>query len=124
MFTPFPQFSHVYKVFFKTVISIFNFFVTFVTIKRNSLRHNRFQRTQKSPLKKKGDFLIELQNYNSLRPSNALARVISSAYSRSEPTGIPSAILETLISKGFNNLAIYKVVASPSTEGFSARMTS
>ncbi|BAY80615.1 hypothetical protein NIES267_00720 [Calothrix parasitica NIES-267] len=34
---------------------------------------------------------------NSLRPSKALAKVTSSAYSKSPPTGRPKAILVTLV---------------------------
>ena len=62
--------------------------------------------------------------YNSLRPSIARARVTSSAYSKSAPTGSPKAIREIFIPKGLINFVKYKLVASPSTEGERAKITS
>jgi len=61
--------------------------------------------------------------YNSRRPSKALARVTSSAYSRSPPMGNPKAIRVTFV-KGFSKPPIYKVVVSPSTLGLIAKITS
>ena len=54
----------------------------------------------------------------------ALAMVISSAYSKSAPTGSPKAILETFMPNGLMSFVKYKLVASPSTDGFRARITS
>ena len=48
----------------------------------------------------------------------------SSAYSRSPPTGIPWAILVTLMPAGFISLAMYIAVASPSILGFVAIISS
>ena len=62
--------------------------------------------------------------YNSLLPSNAFVSVTSSVYSKSPPTGIPCAILVTFTPKGFNNFDIYIDVASPSTLGLVAIITS
>ena len=56
--------------------------------------------------------------------SIAFAMVISSAYSRSAPTGNPKAMRDTFIPKGFISFVRYKLVASPSTEGFSASIIS
>ena len=63
-------------------------------------------------------FLVVI--YNSLLPSNALVKVISSVYSKSPPTGIPCAILVTFTPNGFIILDKYIAVASPSTLGFVA----
>ncbi len=55
----------------------------------------------------------------------ALERVTSSKYSKSPPTGIPWAILVVLMPRGgFRSFAIYSAVASPSTVGFVAKITS
>ena len=62
--------------------------------------------------------------YNSLLPSNAFVSVISSVYSKSPPTGIPWAILVTFTPNGFINFDKYIAVASPSTLGFVANITS
>ena len=62
--------------------------------------------------------------YNSLRPSIARARVTSSAYSKSAPTGKPNAILDIFMPKGLINFVKYRLVASPSTEGDNASITS
>lgn len=43
----------------------------------------------------------------------ALAMVISSAYSKSAPTGSPKAILETFMPNGLMSFVKYKLVASP-----------
>ena len=51
-------------------------------------------------------------------------RVTSSAYSKSPPTGIPCAILDTVIPEGLINLAMYIAVASPSIFGLVARIIS
>ena len=60
----------------------------------------------------------------SRRPDRARPSVISSAYSRSLPTGRPLASRVTLISSGLSSRLIYVVVASPSMFGSSARITS
>ena len=64
------------------------------------------------------------QIYNSLRSTNARARVTSSVYSISEPTGIPRDKRVTLIPSGLISLARYIAVASPETSGFVATITS
>ena len=68
--------------------------------------------------------LCQSYHYISHLASNAFMSVNSSAYSNSEPKGIPNAILEIFIPKGFKSLLRYMLVASPSTEGFRANMTS
>ena len=68
-------------------------------------------------------FTILKNIYNSLLPSMALARVTSSAYSKSAPTGSPNAIRDIFIPKGLISFVKYKLVASPSTEGDRARIT-
>ena len=65
------------------------------------------------------------ENYRILYlPSIALLRVTSSAYSRSPPTGTPLAILVTFTPSGEASFAMYIAVASPSTVGFVARISS
>ena len=68
--------------------------------------------------------IIQINNYISLLPSNAFVRVISSVYSKSPPTGIPCAILVTFIPNGLISFDKYIAVASPSTLGFVATITS
>src|SRR5882762_8326016 len=60
----------------------------------------------------------------SRRPSRARPRVISSAYSRSPPTGRPLAIRVTRSPSGLSSRARYIAVASPSMFGLVARITS
>src|SRR5690625_6926901 len=62
--------------------------------------------------------------YSSRRPSKDLAKVTSSAYSKSPPTGSPWAILVVRMPEGFTSREIYIAVASPSMFGFVARITS
>lgn len=62
--------------------------------------------------------------YNCTLPSNALLNVTSSVYSKSPPTGTPCAILVTFIPNGFISFDKYIAVASPSTLGFVASITS
>ena len=76
----------------------------------------------------KTNFLLEeillLNIYSSRLPSIARAKVTSSAYSKSAPTGKPNAILEILIPKGLISLVKYRLVASPSTDRDNASITS
>src|SRR5260370_4464083 len=60
----------------------------------------------------------------SWRPSMALSIVISSAYSRSEPTGMPTPIRVTRTPRGLISFETYTAVASPSAVGLVAIMTS
>src|SRR5215208_3360923 len=63
-------------------------------------------------------------HYSSRRPSIALVIVTSSAYSRSDPTGMPMAMRVTRTPSGLSRRARYSAVASPSTVGLVARITS
>lgn len=65
-----------------------------------------------------------ISTYIVLLPSIALAKVTSSAYSKSPPTGIPCANRVTAISVPFKSFEIYIAVASPSMEGFVAIINS
>src|SRR5438876_6196468 len=65
-----------------------------------------------------------IEDYNSRRPSNALAIVTSSAYSKSPPTGNPNARRVTRIPSGLIKRDKYRAVVSPSTLGFVATITS
>src|SRR5213593_5047069 len=65
-----------------------------------------------------------IDDYNSRRPSNALAIVTSSAYSKSPPTGNPNARRVTRIPSGLIKRDKYRAVVSPSTFGFVATITS
>src|SRR5829696_2689254 len=58
------------------------------------------------------------------RPCSARMRVTSSAYSRSPPTGMPRAIRVTLPTLPASRSLRYIAVASPSSVGFVARITS
>src|SRR3989442_8021942 len=60
----------------------------------------------------------------SCRPSSARARVTSSAYSRSPPTGSPRARRVTLRPSGRRSRVGYIAVASPSRLGLVARIIS
>src|SRR5690348_421951 len=60
----------------------------------------------------------------SRRDSSARASVIWSAYSSSPPMGTPVAMRVVRTPRGFISLARYSAVASPSTLGLVARMTS
>src|SRR5213594_2907438 len=62
-----------------------------------------------------GAFLTTAKHYNSRRPSNALAIVTSSAYSKSPPTGNPNARRVTRIPSGLIKRDKYRAVVSPST---------
>src|SRR6185503_13983716 len=64
------------------------------------------------------------QHQRSRRPSIALLIVTSSAYSRSDPTGMPIAMRVTRTPSGLSSRARYSAVASPSTVGLVARITS
>ena len=76
------------------------------------------------PTYENGTKIAPFSFYNSLLPSIARARVTSSAYSKSAPTGSPKAIREIFIPNGLINFVKYKLVASPSTEGDNAKITS
>src|SRR5262245_20900047 len=71
-----------------------------------------------------GAFLTRAKDYNSRRPSNALAIVTSSAYSKSPPTGNPNARRVTRIPSGLIKRDKYRAVVSPSTFGLVATITS
>ena len=58
------------------------------------------------PFDKKRETFVSLRVYISLRPSIALARVTSSVYSRSPPTGRPCAIRVTRMPMGLSRRAI------------------
>jgi hypothetical protein len=60
----------------------------------------------------------------SRRPSMALEMVTSSANSKSLPTGIPIPMRVTFTPRGFRRRARYTAVASPSTVGLVATITS
>src|ERR1051326_4275218 len=63
-------------------------------------------------------------DYNSRRPSRAFAIVTWSAYSKSPPTGRPSARRVTRIPNGLIRRDKYSAVVSPSTFGLVAMITS
>ena len=75
-------------------------------------------------MKKARTVVVRAFVYISLLPSIAFINVISSVYSRSPPTGIPCAILVTFMLKAFISFDMYIDVASPSTRGFVAMITS
>jgi hypothetical protein len=73
--------------------------------------------------RRRGEWRVE-RGYISRRPSMAFEMVTSSANSRSLPTGTPMAMRVTLTPRGFNRRARYTAVASPSTVGLVATITS
>src|SRR5579864_7709724 len=62
--------------------------------------------------------------YKSRRPSMAFSIVISSAYSKSAPTGMPTPIRVTRTPRGLSSFDKYTAVASPSAVGLVAIMIS
>lgn len=73
---------------------------------------------------KMGTSIESSERHISRRPSMALEMVTSSANSRSLPTGIPIAMRVTRTPSGFSSRARYTAVASPSTVGLVAMITS
>jgi len=94
-----------------------------LSIRRSIKLYLRLQMLDYSPKSQLIKTHTQTLLYNSRRPSKALAKVTSSAYSRSPPMGNPKAIRVTLV-KGFSKPPIYKVVVSPSTLGLIAKITS